>query len=173
MQLKSRTKSAHQAGFNMVEVLVTLAILSVGLLGVAALQSIGIRFNQQSYQRTQAVFQAYDILDRMRANWKCVDASPACAYDNVVIGTIPGSPPICLGATATPCTPAQMATSDVAQWNTANAQMISAGRGAICRGSLDASNVCTVAPAGSRTYSVAVVWIENDLNMRIEVQAEL
>jgi type IV pilus assembly protein PilV len=158
----------------MLEVLVTLAILSVGLLGVAALQSIGIKFNHQSYLRTQAVFQAYDILDRMRANWKCVGASPACAYDNVAMGAVPGGAPNCLspdGSAA--CTSTEMATSDIAQWNTVNSQLLTAGRGAICRGEFDAGNVCTLGGAGSRTYSVAVMWIENDLNMRIEVQAEL
>jgi type IV pilus assembly protein PilV len=158
----------------MLEVLVTLAILSVGLLGVAALQSIGIKFNHQSYQRTQAVFQAYDILDRIRANWKCVSATPACAYDNLLMGTIPGAPPSCLSPDGSAqCTPNQMATSDVAHWNTLNAQLLTAGRGTICRGNINPLDNTCVLVAGSRTYSVAVMWIENDLNMRIEVQAEL
>lgn len=158
----------------MIEVMVTLAVLSIGLLGMAALQTMGIRFNHQSYERTQAVVQAYDLLDRIRTNWKCVKATPACDYDSVAIGSIPAVTQQCISATGSAvCTPAQMATYDVAQWNIANSRAINLGRGAACRGTLDASFVCTAGAATSRTYSVAITWIENDLNMRIDVQAEL
>lgn len=43
-------------------------VLSIGLLGVASLQSAALRNNQSSYQRTSAVLLAYSILDAMRAN---------------------------------------------------------------------------------------------------------
>jgi type IV pilus assembly protein PilV len=52
----------------LVEVLVTLVIISVGLLGVAALQLATVRNNYDSFVRTQAATLAGDILDRMRAN---------------------------------------------------------------------------------------------------------
>jgi type IV pilus assembly protein PilV len=49
-------------------VLVTMVMISVGLLGVAALQLTSLRSNQESYVRSQAAMLAADILDRMRAN---------------------------------------------------------------------------------------------------------
>lgn len=55
-------------GFTMLEMLVSLVILSVGLLGVAILQTKGQQFNHVSYLYTQANYLAYDIMDRMRAN---------------------------------------------------------------------------------------------------------
>lgn len=58
----------RSAGFSIVEVLVALLVLAIGLLGLAALQAQGLRFNHDAYVRTQATHLAYDIIDRMRAN---------------------------------------------------------------------------------------------------------
>lgn len=55
-------------GFTMVEILVALLVLSIGLLGVAALQLTSLRSNHAAAMRSQATFLAYDIIDRMRAN---------------------------------------------------------------------------------------------------------
>ena len=55
-------------GFTLIEVLVTLLILAIGLLGVAALQFRGLQYNQDAYVRSQVSFLAYDISDRMRMN---------------------------------------------------------------------------------------------------------
>ncbi|MEL0082879.1 MAG: type IV pilus modification protein PilV [Gammaproteobacteria bacterium] len=70
-------------GFTLIEVLVTLLILSVGLLGLAGMIGQSLKFNQGGYTRSQATFLAYEIIDAMRA-----DASNATdyavAYDNGV-----------------------------------------------------------------------------------------
>jgi len=55
-------------GFTLVEALVALVVLSIGLLGVAALQFTSLKANHGSATRTQAVYLAYDIIDRMRTN---------------------------------------------------------------------------------------------------------
>lgn len=59
---------AAQRGFTLVEILVTVVLISVGLLGVAALQLTTLRGNQDAYVRSQASVLAGDILDRMRVN---------------------------------------------------------------------------------------------------------
>lgn len=59
---------SRQTGFSMVEILVTLVVLSLGLLGVLGLQVTGLQRNDGAYLRTQASLYAYDIADRMRAN---------------------------------------------------------------------------------------------------------
>lgn len=56
------------AGFTLVEALVALVVLSIGLLGVAALQFTSLKANHGSATRTQAVYLAYDIIERMRVN---------------------------------------------------------------------------------------------------------
>ncbi len=57
-----------QRGMTLIEVLVALVLISVGMLGIAALQMSSLKANKESYGRTQASVLAADILDRMRAN---------------------------------------------------------------------------------------------------------
>ena len=71
------TRHRHR-GFTLIEALVALVVLSIGLLGVAALQLASLQANYGASQRTQATFLAQDIVDRMRANR---DAAVAGDYD--------------------------------------------------------------------------------------------
>lgn len=58
----------RQDGFSLIETLIAVLVLSVGLLGVAALQMNAIKNNQLSLQRSQAVVLINFMLDSMRAN---------------------------------------------------------------------------------------------------------
>jgi type IV pilus assembly protein PilV len=55
-------------GLGMIEVLVTLFILSIGLLGVASLQFIGSFSNADALSRTQSVLVAQQMSERLRAS---------------------------------------------------------------------------------------------------------
>jgi len=57
-----------QIGSSLIEVLVSMLILLVGILGVAGLQTQGLTNTKSSYLRTQAAIFAEDIFDRMRSN---------------------------------------------------------------------------------------------------------
>lgn len=57
-----------QQGFSMVEILVTLLVVSVGLLGMAALQTRSLSSTHTAALGSQATLLANDICDRMRAN---------------------------------------------------------------------------------------------------------
>jgi len=61
-------KIKYLNGFTLLEVMISLLILSIGLLGIAALQANSLKTNHGAYQRTQAIFLAYDMMDRLRAN---------------------------------------------------------------------------------------------------------
>lgn len=63
-----RSTRRAQRGITLVEVLVTLVVLSIGLLGIAMLQMNSLNANHSAYMRSQAVNLAYDMTDRMRAN---------------------------------------------------------------------------------------------------------
>jgi type IV pilus assembly protein PilV len=56
------------AGFSLIEVLVTLVVLSIGLLSLAALQIATLKNNNSALTRFEATTHLYEILDRMRAN---------------------------------------------------------------------------------------------------------
>jgi len=58
----------RQAGFGLIEVLVSLLIVSIGLLGIAALQVVALKNVGSSMERSQAVIQTYSYMDLLRAN---------------------------------------------------------------------------------------------------------
>lgn len=58
----------RQRGAGLIEVLVSVVVLAIGLLGMAGLQASALRGNQSSYARGQAVMLSYFMLDMMRAN---------------------------------------------------------------------------------------------------------
>lgn len=62
-----------QDGMSLIEVLVALLILSVGLLGAAAVQLNALKYTDSSLMTTQASFIAYDMLDRIRASAGVLD----------------------------------------------------------------------------------------------------
>ena len=63
----SRGRQSQQ-GVSLIEVLVSVLILGIGLLGIAAMQAAALRNNESALGRSQAVIQSYAILDAMRAN---------------------------------------------------------------------------------------------------------
>ncbi len=85
-------------GFTLIEVLISMVILAIGLLGLAAMQAISLRDNQDAYYYQQATLLAYEMQDRIRgnntANWlgvapnysttTCV-ATPGCSPDAMAI----------------------------------------------------------------------------------------
>ena len=114
--------STKNHGFTMIEVLITLVILSIGLLGLAALQANSMASNHNSYLRSQAIQLAYDMGDRMRANIVGVNAGNYNAIAGIAVD------PACITAG---CTPAQMATYDTFEWNTLLSQRLPSGRGTV------------------------------------------
>jgi type IV pilus assembly protein PilV len=65
MNIMKRSK-----GISLIEVLVTLVILSFGLLGLAGLQLYSLQTNNSALMRSQATFLVMDMFDRMRLNRK-------------------------------------------------------------------------------------------------------
>lgn len=65
---------AHgEHGFSMLEVLITMVIVSFGLLGVAGLQLKSLQHAHASYQRSLATVQANDLVERL---WASICALP-------------------------------------------------------------------------------------------------
>lgn len=64
----SARHASQQHGFTLVEVLVALIVLSVGLLGIAAMYVESLRANRDALVRTQAIALASDLADRIRSN---------------------------------------------------------------------------------------------------------
>lgn len=85
-----RAMPSSAAGISLIEMLVTLLVLSIGLLGVASLQVYSLRHNSGAYFRSQASVLAYDIADRMRAN-RSVALAGSNNYDIALAASKPSS----------------------------------------------------------------------------------
>ncbi len=83
-------------GFTLIEVLVTMVILAVGLLGIAALQVKGLQFNHDAHLRSQISTLAYNIADRMRLSENVTDGLAASYVSSY---TVAASRPGCTLAT--------------------------------------------------------------------------
>lgn len=166
--MKRRMRKAAASGFSLIEVLVALLVLSIGLLGLAALQTTGLKLNHQSYERTQAVMQAYDIIDRMRANRSGSDRSINGIYQSVAIGNQPGS----TDCQSVSCNVSQLAEYDIRQWNAANGALLPEGKGAICRGTFSGDLSSCAIDTNISIYRIAMTWKENDRSMRLNVEAQ-
>jgi type IV pilus assembly protein PilV len=63
-----RTGRRAQAGVGLIEVLVAVLVLSIGFLGMAALQAMSLSTNNSAMARSMATIDSYSILDAMRAD---------------------------------------------------------------------------------------------------------
>jgi prepilin-type N-terminal cleavage/methylation domain-containing protein len=61
------------AGFSLIEILITLFVISVGILGIIGLQLSSLRVTQNAYFQSIAITQLTALIERMRAhkpeNW--------------------------------------------------------------------------------------------------------
>lgn len=69
-----KSSISRQNGFSMIEILVTVLIMVVGLLGVAAMQMLNIKTVNNTQYRSIATLHAYDMAERMRSNKLGVNA---------------------------------------------------------------------------------------------------
>ena len=75
-------------GFSMIELMVAVLVLSVGLLGMAALQGVSLRNNQSANFRTQATNLSYQMIDMARAySGRTVDGVP-CSNVRTLVGPL-------------------------------------------------------------------------------------
>ncbi|MNG03318.1 hypothetical protein D3C84_863910 [compost metagenome] len=93
-----------QRGISLIEVLVTVIILSIGLLGIAGLQSRLQTSEMEAYQRSQALILLNDMANRIASN-----RNNAVSY---VTGT---TSPLGAGMTC-PTTTATRQQSDAGEW---------------------------------------------------------
>jgi type IV pilus assembly protein PilV len=75
MQVLSR-----QRGVSLIEVMVAVLVFSIGILGLALLQTKTAQFTKESGSRTAAIIQARSLADAMRAN--PVGAKPPGGVDS-------------------------------------------------------------------------------------------
>jgi type IV pilus assembly protein PilV len=145
MKLNSiRNRRPTTCGFSLLELLVTLVVLSIGLLGLGLMQTTGLGLTKTAYSRTQAMMLASDIADRIRAN----EAAAANYVGNSATTPSSSKPPCTAGST---CPGPALAASDMADWSNRLLLELPGGRGQI----LDAAAV----PAACKGYTATTVGV--------------
>ncbi|WP_425499972.1 type IV pilus modification protein PilV [Propionivibrio limicola] len=151
---------ANSSGFSLIEVLVTVAIVSFGLMGLISLMLKSLQANATSGLRTMAVAQAYDMADRMRANMAGIKdgsynaivppgSSSTCPINiNGNVGVATSTLGSC-GACTSACTAAQIAQRDACIWHEQNSKLLPKGSGAVCK------------DGSSSWYAISISWDEN------------
>ncbi len=129
----------------MVEVLVALVVLSIGLLGIAALYLNSLQSGRTAIYRTEAINLAADLADRIRMN-RTAQAAYGALYteSKAVVGAC---------SSTGGCTDAELAATDLANWKADIAQRLPEGEGQV---------VVTAATGVDEptTYVVTVRWSE-------------
>ncbi|MCB1876910.1 MAG: type IV pilus modification protein PilV [Chromatiales bacterium] len=100
----------RQAGLGMIEVLISLVVLAIGLLGVGAMQISSLRDNQRAGYRAQATMLVDELADRMRANKPALSLGNSNPYNGVT--TAFATTPNCSSG----CTAANMGKADINDW---------------------------------------------------------
>lgn len=137
------TCNAKNKGFTLLEVLISMVVLSIGLLGLFGLQTTSLKFSHSSYQRTQATNLAYSLLDRARVNRSL--ALSTTAY-NLPVGSIPPSATDC---NSNSCDPNGLAAHDLFEWYTEVTNTLPDAQAGVAINDL---------PGGARLYVITITW---------------
>ena len=139
-------------GFTLVEVLIALVVMSVGMLGIAALYVSGIQGSRGAIYQTKAINLASDMADRIRSN----RVAPA-AYAAAGAGANGNCADNAINNIAT-CTAAVIAAEDVFIFNQTlnDARMGLPPPGSGVQMGQVVVNQATTPP----TYTITVTWAE-------------
>ena len=114
--VNAHTRASPAGGFTLIEVLISLLILTLGLLGLAGLLGTAQRAELESYQRAQALVLLQDMVDRINANRKVAGCYAFTPNAGTVVAGTGASAPTCTGAFGTAQQRAQ-ADADLLAWH--------------------------------------------------------
>lgn len=133
----------NEYGASMIEILVTLVIVALGLLGIAGIKLVGLQDTNLAYQISVATFQAQDMAERISAN-----RVAKAEYNGLT--WIPERTS-CEGD-ETNCTSEQIAKDDFWLWNDTNRKIMPQGNGRVL--------------ADGDDYLIAVKWADPQLRVK-------
>ena len=155
----------NQCGFSMLEVLISILVIMIGVLGIAGMQMLAINNSENARYEGQAAILASGLAAEMQANpgfWATA-ATPASVTVTGSTITGVGAGGTCL---STPCSAAQMAYYDLQNFGTAmagvanldgvtyNGTALPSGSGAIS---------CTLATVSTPAIcTITLTWLEKN-----------
>ncbi len=141
--------SACQRGVGLIEVSISLLVLSIGVLGLGSLQISAKRMGYEAIQRTEAAALAMDMFERLRANRVALLAYGTAGVGEASGSQLPTPPTDCNGGS---CSPAEMNNWDLWQWEQALDGVATEGRA----GGLVRPTACVT--VSGRHVMVEIAW---------------
>lgn len=127
-----------QAGFSMIELLITILVFAIGMLGIASLQTAGMRLTRDAELTGQASVLASSMADRMRGN-----ITFTSTYSDV-----DGTDRTCLDeGSDTPEPTCSVAQEEMIKWNEEIASVLPEGSGSVTN--------------NLSTYTITITWTES------------
>lgn len=150
--------SKRWQGFGLIEVLVTLIVIAVGMLGIAALHARVQQSQLEAYQRSQALILLQDMVSRLNANRTAARCYAMTDPDNggITFGTGSNTADLVCSGYGT-ATSRAVADADMAQWDAALKGSAEALDGNEVGGMIGARGCITSNNAGD-SFFIAVVW---------------
>ncbi len=143
MPKRGSSPPGAQAGFSMIEVLVSLLLIAVVMLGHAGMQANALKFSKGASFRMQAVLLSTEMAERVESN------KTGAIAGNYVVATAATTPSTastdCLTAA---CDSTALASYDLAQWTARVAATLPSG-------SWQITQTVTGNPS---TYSIVLSW---------------
>jgi len=162
-KVKWKSPKSLQQGFSIIENLITLFILSTGVLAIAALQSKSIALSTQHFSKQVAIQLVTDMKSRMRTNPEAVHTGDynSTAVKNASCYTLAG------------CTYTQMAQHDLWEWQDKVSNNLMGGIGIVCLDAVSGqpaiapttdarSAINTACDNTGTSYSIWIVWDSNN-----------
>ena len=138
---------AKNRGTSMLEILITMLILAIGMLGLASLQGRAHTSELESYQRGQALVLLQDMAGRIEGN-----LANAASYAPGAVGTGATDALICTTFTS-------RAAVDLCEWSKAlKGSSETKGGTTIKQGAMINGRGCVATTAVTDVYMVSVVW---------------
>lgn len=168
-----------KGGFSLLEVILTMAILAVGLLGLAGLQARALNAEADSFSRAQAMMLANELADRMLSNLAEVTTSTSAAtgYNQqdassvkTVFGTGYNNDCITVAnntaALQASCCAAKasMAARDLCEWDLA-IKGIGEAIGSTKVGAMTSARACVFNTGTAGVFQIDVVWQGRDIGV--------
>ena len=160
-RLNGRKPMGKSSGFTLIEVMVSIVIFSIGLIGIARLQVVAKQSNYDAVQRVAATSLAQDMLARMRSNHSELGTYVSNNGETIILGNANAATPAnTCGNSGNPCSTLQLATHDLWEIERAMIGIAEQDTDGNNTGGLVSPTMCITGPAAgtSGVYTVAIAW---------------
>ena len=159
MNMRAASPLHSVSGFTLLEVLISIVVIAFGLLGIAGLQAFALKNNQSAGQRMTTTMLANDMVERV---WSSnINYRPRYSEPNLSAYKSPVSS--CL--TPAGCTPDQLVSNDLAEWQARVAASLPSGAGIVCKDNSPDDGADATDPqcdlAANAPYVVKIWWLDN------------